>query len=64
MSKHKSLRLDAALLERLEAISKEYGMEFSAAARWAMKRGVTAIEGDSKAINASPRRRVLSKGVG
>jgi antitoxin component of RelBE/YafQ-DinJ toxin-antitoxin module len=66
MSKHKTLRLDDGLLERIEAIATEYGMEFSAAMRWALKRGVTAIEEQTKTDKgaAAPRRRVLSPGVG
>ncbi len=65
MSKLKSLRIDAALLARIEAIADEHGMEFSAAARWAMKRGVAAIEAQTKADSAPPvRRKVLSPGVG
>lgn len=62
VSKLKSLRLDAGLLERVEAIASEYGMEFSAAVRWLIKRGLAAAEAE-KVNAAAPRRRVLSRGV-
>lgn len=61
-----SLRLPAALRERIEAIAKEQGIKFSAAARIALQRGVAAIERDSQpAAPVAPlRRRIISRGVG
>lgn len=65
MSKHKSVRLDDALLTRIQTIADHFGMELSAAMRWAMKKGVAAIEQDvDPPAPAAPRRRIISKGVG
>jgi hypothetical protein len=67
VSKLKSLRLDAPLLARVESIAKEYGMEFSTAVRWLLKRGCAAAEAERVSPPAPPemaRRRVISKGVG
>lgn len=64
MSKHKTLRLDDSLLARIEAIAKEYRMEFSSAMRFTLKRGVAAVEAENRSDESPPlRRRVLSKGV-
>jgi predicted DNA-binding protein len=67
MSGPKSIRLTPQLEERLEAIAKAKGVTISAAIRFALERGVAAIEKDAAPTTSAPeapRRRVLSKGVG
>lgn len=66
MTKWKSLRLPEPLLEKLEALAKAKGVKFSSAVRWALNRGLTAIESDDAppAPNVAPQqRRVISRGV-
>ncbi len=63
MSKHKSVRLTVQLEERLEVIAKSKNVSFSAALRFALERGVAAMEKDSQPP-ARPIRKVLSRGVG
>ena len=62
MSKHRSIRFDDSTLARLEAVAKEFSMEWSAAVRWMVKRGLAATESEREG-SASPKRRVLSRGV-
>lgn len=63
MSKHISVRLTTQLEERVAAIAESKGVSFSAALRFALERGVAAMEKDALPP-AKPLRKVLSKGVG
>lgn len=63
MSKHVSVRLTVQLEERVEAIAEAKGVSFSAALRFALERGVAAMEKDSTPPQR-PMRKVLSRGVG
>lgn len=63
MSRHRSVRLTGQLEERLAAIAKSKNVSFSAAMRFAIERGVAAMENDAKPpVKAT--RKILSKGVG
>jgi predicted DNA-binding protein len=63
MSTHKSVRLTPQMEERVEAIAKAKGVSFSAAMRFALERGVAAMEKEAEPA-PPPKRRVLSRGVG
>lgn len=62
MSKHLSVRLTEQLAERITAIATAKGVSFSAATRFALERGVAALEKDAQP--PAKTRRVLSRGVG
>jgi hypothetical protein len=64
----KSFRLPVVLLARIDAIAKTKRVKFSAAVRFALERGVAAIEREGKPEQEPPpaempRRRVLSRGL-
>jgi predicted DNA-binding protein len=63
VSKHLSVRLTEQLAERISAIAESKGVSFSAATRFALERGVAAMEKDAQPP-ARPARRIISKGVG
>lgn len=47
---------------RVEAIAKAKGVSFSAAMRFALERGVAAMEKEAEPAE-QPRRKILSRGV-
>jgi predicted transcriptional regulator len=65
-AKPKTIRLPDGLVERLEALARVLGVDFSTAARLAMQRGVAIMEQEQKPapVAPAPRRRVFSRGVG
>lgn len=58
----KAIRLPEEMIARIEAIAKAQGIKFSAAMRFALQRGVAALEQEANPA-AAPRRKVISKGV-
>lgn len=65
-AQHKTIRLPEGLLTRLETIAKGQGIKLSAAIRFALQRGVSAIEREAESTApppTGPRRKIISKGV-
>jgi predicted DNA-binding protein len=64
VSRHRSIRMTTQLEERVASIAKSKGVSFSAAMRFALERGVAAMEKDAQPPAPAPVRKVLSRGVG
>lgn len=62
-ARRKTFRLDDALIARIEAIAKVNGTDSSTVARFALQRGVAAMEQELGSTASQTRRRVLSRGV-
>jgi len=68
MSTLKSFRLPVGLIARIESIARSKRVKLSAAFRFALERGVAALEKEAEPpreeVTSTARRRMLSRGVG
>jgi predicted transcriptional regulator len=62
-AKAKTVRLPDTLVARVEAVARANKSDFSTVMRFALQRGLAAMEAELVAPVDPPRRRVLSRGV-